>query len=68
MTQSEHNYFSVQKRSQISSGPDTSPSPPIGYPTTDQVVGDPPAAAVKTKSKGGGRFIVAILQYIHIFL
>ncbi|KAG7578242.1 hypothetical protein ISN45_Aa03g024470 [Arabidopsis thaliana x Arabidopsis arenosa] len=30
----------------------TSP-PPIGYPTRDAVVGDPPAAAVETKSKDG---------------
>lgn len=36
---------------ETSSGPYTSP-PPIGYPTRDAVVGDPPAAAVETNSKG----------------
>ncbi|BAB03072.1 unnamed protein product [Arabidopsis thaliana] len=48
MNQLEHT--SVQKRSQNASGPDT--SPPIGYPTRDKAVGDPPAAAEKTNSKG----------------
>ncbi|KAG7578243.1 hypothetical protein ISN45_Aa03g024480 [Arabidopsis thaliana x Arabidopsis arenosa] len=52
MNQSEQNYFSVQKPSETSSGPYTSP-PPIGYPTREAVVGDPPAAAIETKSKGG---------------
>lgn len=28
--------------------------PPIGYPTRDVMLGDPPAAAVETKSKGDG--------------
>ncbi|CAA0383293.1 unnamed protein product [Arabidopsis thaliana] len=51
MNQSAQNYFSVQKPSETSSGPYTSP-PPIGYPTRDAVVGDPPAAAVETNSKG----------------
>ncbi|CAN8255692.1 unnamed protein product [Cochlearia groenlandica] len=32
-------------------GPYTSP-PPIGYPTREAMVGDPPAPAVETKSKG----------------
>ncbi|KAG7582924.1 hypothetical protein ISN44_As08g024740 [Arabidopsis suecica] len=53
MNQSEQNYFSVQKPSETSSGPYTSP-PPIGYPTRDAVVGAPPAAAIETKSKGAG--------------
>ncbi|KAL0690369.1 hypothetical protein Bca4012_090047 [Brassica carinata] len=34
-------------------GPYTGP-PPIGYPTRDVMLGDPPAAAVETKSKGDG--------------
>ncbi|XP_020886736.1 cysteine-rich and transmembrane domain-containing protein PCC1-like isoform X2 [Arabidopsis lyrata subsp. lyrata] len=51
MDQYDHKYFSVQKPSQTSSGPYISP-PPIGYPTRDKAVGDPPAAAVKTNSKG----------------
>jgi len=51
----------VQKRSQNASGPDT--SPPIGYPTRDDVVGDPPAAAVKKKSKGGAGLILDIIKY-----
>ncbi|XP_010466497.1 PREDICTED: cysteine-rich and transmembrane domain-containing protein PCC1-like [Camelina sativa] len=51
MNQSEQNSLSVEKTSQPSSGPYTLP-PPIGYPTRDAMVGDPPAAAVETKSKG----------------
>ncbi|CAH8261405.1 unnamed protein product [Arabidopsis lyrata] len=53
MNPSEQNHFSVEKPSQTSSGPYTSP-PPIGYPTRDAMVGDPPAASVETKSKGDG--------------
>ncbi|OAP06855.1 hypothetical protein AXX17_AT3G23920 [Arabidopsis thaliana] len=60
MNQLEHT--SVQKRSQNASGPDT--SPPIGYPTRDDVVGDPPAAAVKKKSKGGAGLILDIINWI----
>jgi len=52
----------VQKRSQNASGPDT--SPPIGYPTRDKAVGDPPAAAEKTNSKGCCEVVMLILQYI----
>ncbi|KAG7578247.1 hypothetical protein ISN45_Aa03g024500 [Arabidopsis thaliana x Arabidopsis arenosa] len=55
---------SVQKPSETSSGPDTSPRPPIGYPTRDEMVGDPPAAAVKTKSKGAGGVIFNIINWI----
>ncbi|EFH61748.1 hypothetical protein ARALYDRAFT_898686 [Arabidopsis lyrata subsp. lyrata] len=54
MNQSEHNDFSgtVQRSSQTSSESSyTSPPPPIGYPTRDAVVGDPPAVATETKSK-----------------
>uniref|UniRef100_A0A1J3ESZ2 Cysteine-rich and transmembrane domain-containing protein PCC1 n=1 Tax=Noccaea caerulescens TaxID=107243 RepID=A0A1J3ESZ2_NOCCA len=52
MNHSDHNQVSaaVDKPSQ---GPYTSP-PPIGYPTRGSVVGDPPVAAVETKSKGDG--------------
>ncbi|XP_010488241.1 PREDICTED: uncharacterized protein LOC104766120 [Camelina sativa] len=50
MNQSEQNSLSVEKPSQASSDPYT-PPPPIGYPTRDAMVGDPPAAAVETKSK-----------------
>ncbi|BAB03071.1 unnamed protein product [Arabidopsis thaliana] len=52
MNQSAQNYFSGNYlQLETSSGPYTSP-PPIGYPTRDAVVGDPPAAAVETNSKG----------------
>ncbi|EOA11992.1 hypothetical protein CARUB_v10012707mg, partial [Capsella rubella] len=40
-----------EKPSQASSGPYTSPPPPIGYPTREPMVGDPPAGPVETKSK-----------------
>ncbi|EOA11991.1 hypothetical protein CARUB_v10012706mg [Capsella rubella] len=52
MDPSEQNSFSVEKSSEISSGPYTSPPPPIGYPTREAMVGDPPAVAVETTSKG----------------
>ncbi|EFH61750.1 hypothetical protein ARALYDRAFT_898688 [Arabidopsis lyrata subsp. lyrata] len=54
MDQSEQNYVSVEKPSETSPGPYTSP-PPIGYPTRDAMVGDPPAVALETKSKGAPR-------------
>ncbi|XP_020886735.1 cysteine-rich and transmembrane domain-containing protein PCC1-like isoform X1 [Arabidopsis lyrata subsp. lyrata] len=63
MDQYDHKYFSVQKPSQTSSGPYISP-PPIGYPTRDKAVGDPPAAAVKTNSKGCCEVVMAILHCI----
>ncbi|CAF2153576.1 BnaA01g24790D [Brassica napus] len=50
----EHFYISsaavVEKPPQ---GPYTSP-PPIGYPTRDAMLSDPPPPAVETKSKGDG--------------
>ncbi|KAL0718987.1 hypothetical protein Bca4012_068310 [Brassica carinata] len=52
MNQPDHSTSSaeVEKPPQ---GPYTSP-PPLGYPTRDAMVGDPPAGAVETKSKGDG--------------
>ncbi|CAH8261403.1 unnamed protein product [Arabidopsis lyrata] len=49
MDQSEQNYVS-EKPSETSPGPYTSP-PPIGYPTRDAMVGDPPAVALEIKTK-----------------
>ncbi|EOA32018.1 hypothetical protein CARUB_v10015265mg [Capsella rubella] len=51
MDQSENNSFSVEKPLHTSSGPYTSP-PPIGYPTREPMVGDPPAGPVETTSRG----------------
>ncbi|CAN8255688.1 unnamed protein product [Cochlearia groenlandica] len=51
MNSSEQNQVSVETTSKASSGQYTSP-PPIGYPTREAMVGDPPAAAVETTSKG----------------
>ena len=58
----------MQKPSETSSGPYTSP-PPIGYPTRDAVVGDPPAAAVETNSKGvNPEAIMSCFRYVYIYI
>ncbi|CAG7889545.1 unnamed protein product [Brassica rapa] len=53
MIQTDHNQSSAAVVEKPPQGPYTSP-PPIGYPTRDAMLSDPPPPAVETKSKGDG--------------